>query len=442
MRETRADAPRERRLTVTEVGELALDVGPDARTIAVLVRLAGAAPTEETLATIVAARLGVAPRWACRVVRPGRRRRPVWRPAPDFDPRAHVRTVACGGDGGGAALLARLTDVAREPWDFGRPPWRLTRVTGVADGRDAVVLTLHHVLADGPGVLATAGALLGMAPGPEASGPGRRAVEVPEVGAVGGAGRQARRLGPVAAALRTVGSAVVEVAAGVGPGARRTSLRMPVRPGFALAVVDLDLAAVRAAARRHRATVNDVLLVAGARSLADVLARRGESTDRIIISVPVTRLRAGEADRRVRTGVIRVPVPVPKTSVTDSLARTAALTARRRRFASGESSVVLAQVFRVFAALGIYRWILEHQRVIDTVVTNLPGPVERLTVAGVPVEEIVPVAPGVGNVPIFFVVLSYAGRLVVCVRADDQVRAELPAVVASFRAAVAEIVRA
>lgn len=417
-RSSRSDA---RRLTTTERGELAFDVGPDPRTIGVVLRLGGAAPAEQELAAILAARLPQAPRWSCRVLRPAGAP-PRWDPVP-VDVAAHVRTVEVG-SGTDDDVLAAAAAVIREPWDLAAaPPWRVTRlVTGT--GHDSVVLTLHHVLTDGTGVLATASALLGMVPPP----PPTPSAAPPS---------PARR---VLVAARSVVLGAAEVAAGFGPPARRTSLHAAIGPGFRLAVVDLDLARVRAAARRHGATVNDVLLVAGTGALARLLERRGEVTDRLVCSVPVSRVRPGDADRRARTGVLRVPVPVaPGLAEAERLRRTAVLSRRRRRFASGESAVPLARVFALFGRLGIYRRVLERQRVIDTVVSNLRGPAEPIALAGVPVTGIVPVAPGVGNVPVYFTALSYAGRLAVTLRADERLSAQLPGLAADVAAVVDEL---
>ncbi len=410
-----------RLLTATERGELAVDVGPDARTIGVVLRLDGEAPSESALAEVLRENLPAVPRWSCRVLRPADGR-PRWDPVV-VDAVDHVRTLDAG-SGDEDDLLAAAVRVIREPWDLGSaPPWRVTRLV-TATGRDAVVLTLHHVLTDGTGVLATAAALLGMAPLPAEPGAVVRATPV----------RRVLRAG------RSVLAGAAEIAAGLGRPARLTSLMRPIGPGFRLAVVDLDLARVRAAARRHGATVNDVLLVAGTGAIARLLAGRAESTDRLVCSVPVSRVRPGDADRRARTGVLRVPVPVsPGTGAMERLRRTAAMTRRRRRFASGESAPLLAHVFAFLAEHVDYRRALERQRVINTVVSNLRGPSERLALAGVPVTGIVPVGPGVGNVPVYFTALSYAGRLAVTVRVDDTLGAELPALAADVRAIADEL---
>ncbi|GAB2473028.1 WS/DGAT domain-containing protein [Xylanimonas ulmi] len=452
-----------RLLTLTERGELAFDVGPDPRTIGVVLRLAGPAPPEAEIAATLADRLADSPRWSCRVVRPPGLL-PRWEPMA-VDTAAHVRTLTLApGDGAREDdVMAAAVRVLREPWDLkAAPPWRVTRlVTGT--GRDAVVLSLHHVLTDGTGVLATGAALLGMTPplaGSARAAPESGGAAAHEPGAAGAAVRAPARAAahsPASAvahalgAVRTVALGVAELAAGLGPRAERTSLSAPIEPGFCLANLDLDLDGVRRSAHHHGATVNDVLLVAGAGAVARLLARRGERVDRILCSVPVSRARPGDTDRRARTGVLRVAAPVaapatahgrPGPTASALLLHTAARTRRRRRFATGESAPLLAFAFESLGRLGLYRAVLRRQRLINMVVSNLRGPAEPMAIAGVPVTHVMPIAPGVGNVPVYVTALSYAGRLSVTLRVEARLASELPGLAADVRDVVDELASA
>ena len=82
------------------------------------------------------------------------------------------------------------------------------------------------------------------------------------------------------------------------------------------------------------------------------------------------------------------------------------------------SGVVLSVLFRGLAALGVFAWFVDHQRLVHTFLTNLRGPAEPLALAGAPIRRIVPVALTPGNTTISFDVLSYAGRLLVSVVYD------------------------
>ena len=94
------------------------------------------------------------------------------------------------------------------------------------------------------------------------------------------------------------------------------------------------------------------------------------------------------------------------------------MTRAAKRHQRGASTAVLGPVFRLLAALGIYQHFIDHQRLIHTFVSNLRGPAATLTLGGLPVRGIVPVAVATGNVTVSFTALSYAGRLVITISAD------------------------
>jgi hypothetical protein len=79
---------------------------------------------------------------------------PIWVDDPGFDIRHHVRAVGCGEPGDEPALLDTGLAVIAAPLRRTAPLWSAVLVTGLADGTLALVLVLHHALADGVGGLA------------------------------------------------------------------------------------------------------------------------------------------------------------------------------------------------------------------------------------------------------------------------------------------------
>src|SRR5688500_2475276 len=148
---------------------------------------------------------------------------PSWWPASDFDPAAHVRTYEVHGQ---RTFEAYAAGWLATPLDLSRPPWDVHVVTGLPDDRFAVLVKLHHALADGAGAVALASALL------DGGMPHSRAADPPSYGigqtaAMAGAVARAVRVPPVPAMLTSGGTA------------RRVSF------------VRLDLADVRQIRRRH-----------------------------------------------------------------------------------------------------------------------------------------------------------------------------------------------
>ncbi len=74
---------------------------------------------------------------------------------PDFDLDAHLHHIVLG-PGSGPDALDRLVCVAQgQRLDRRRPLWHLTLVDGLADGRQGILLTIHHALVDGAALLTT-----------------------------------------------------------------------------------------------------------------------------------------------------------------------------------------------------------------------------------------------------------------------------------------------
>jgi len=107
---------------------------------------------------------------------------------------------------------------------------------------------------------------------------------------------------------------------------------------------------------------------------------------------------------------------IPVTVAGDPHQRLAAIarTTRDRRPADpAVSAALLGPTFRALAWLGIYRWAVDRQRLVTTMVTNLHGPDVRPSFLTAPITEVIPVSPITGNVTVGFAVLSYAGTLTV-----------------------------
>ncbi len=99
--------------------------------------------------------------------------------------------------------------------------------------------------------------------------------------------------------------------------------------------------------------------------------------------------------------------------------------------------MLLDAAFRSVAATGVLPWLLAHQRLVTTFVTNLRGPGTAVSLLGTRVREIVPIVSTAGNVPVVVAALSYAGTLVLVVVADPDACPELDAVAADLRAELA-----
>ncbi|WP_448628143.1 wax ester/triacylglycerol synthase domain-containing protein [Geodermatophilus sp. URMC 64] len=394
------------------------------------------APDPEELRRVVAARLGAVPRLHERMVRlPPGAGRPIWAEDPGLDPDAAVRVRRCPAPGDEAALLGLVADLAGAPFEPAGSLWTATVVTGLAAGRSALVLLVDHTVADGLGGLAVLGRLVDPGPGPRppaTARPGYRAL-------VADAARsRLAALGRTPAAVRALRRARGALS---GPPAEPCSLLAPTGPRRAFAVARADLAAVHAAAAAAGATVNDALLSAVAGALRDLLAARREAVGEFRVGVAVAVHRtAGVGEFANAVAPLAVGVPSAGTAE-ERLRRTAGVVARHRaEMADPEAGAVLAPVLRAAASLGLYRRWLRRQRMLHTLVSDVPGPRSAVSLAGAPVATLIPLSVGDGgNVTVSFVALSYAGTLTVTAVADPERVPDLPVLARALQAALDEL---
>ena len=192
-------------------------------------------------------------------------------------------------------------------------------------------------------------------------------------------------------------------------------------------------------AHRDGATVNDVALTAVAAALRSLLASRGESVDRFVISVPVSaRRQASASDLGNEVGVIPLEIPADG-DPRDRLRTIAARTQAAKRTPPAASTAVLGPAFRVLARLGLFEWFIDRQRRVHTFVTNLRGPDARLFFTGAPITDVVAVSVTTGNVSVAFAVLSYAGTLGITVIADPDACPDLDVLVGALEAELATL---
>jgi hypothetical protein len=202
-----------------------------------------------------------------------------------------------------------------------------------------------------------------------------------------------------------------------------------------LAVIRVDLPTLRAAAHRHGATANDAVLVAAAAALHRVLLDRGESIDPVSVGVPVSGHSEGEPARGNMVDPLLVRVPVTG-ALDQRLRRVAADVRARKRSATGPAPIaLLGWLFRPLAALGGFRWYMNHQHRLHTMVSHVRGPAEPVTFGGWPIRSAVPVAlGGEGNMAAYFEVFSYAGTLTITTVADPDQFPDLDVLTDALRA--------
>ncbi|HEX6128270.1 MAG TPA: wax ester/triacylglycerol synthase family O-acyltransferase [Candidatus Limnocylindria bacterium] len=376
-------------------------------------------------------RLARAPQLRRRLHRPGfLRGRPLWVDDERFAIENHVHEAAVTPPAGEEDLLATAARLYAPVLDRRRPLWELWFITGLADGRVAALLKLHHAIADGMAAVAVMGALFDSGPGaPQRPEPGWTPTPPPSgwllfidtLASVGG------KLARIGSALVHPGRLVAAarlmtkvVGRSMGRhGAPSTSLNGPVRAGRRIGYVRLDRAQARREARRHRGTVNDVVLSIWSGGLRRLLLSRGDRVEGVELAAgQAVSLRRASRVRAVdnQVGTIIVPLPLWQTDADDRLAeivRTSRRLRMRRQLPAG-----IAGAMTALQATPLGRWLNLHQRAANVIVTNVPGPSATVRLLGAPVLEILPIIQLIGNIGLTLCAFSYAGHVALVVSAD------------------------
>jgi WS/DGAT/MGAT family acyltransferase len=375
-------------------------------------RPTGGSPQLEDLRSHVAARLARFPRLRRRLApTPLGLANPAWVDDPDFDVARHVGSHGANGpvDIGGLRSIVADLMTRRLPRD--RPLWRVDVVERLEGGGSALVVRIHHCLADGM----TAGRILSevifdSAP-PVAAG--EDAEDAPSPGTAGmllrAAGDRARAAaGATAAGARELRSgATWRGAAGtarrlpatvrrelLSRGGGESPLDAQAGPDRVVAFVTRPLDELRRISKAfdQGATINDVVLTAVAGGLRAWLEKVGTPVDDLRAKVPVSLHHAGEdAERSAnRDSFLVVDLALDRTDPVERLLAISAATQDRKRHHDAEEIDALlhdlAHVSRSLERLA-ERWAM-RPRVFAVNVSNVPGPRGDLSLLGAPVREV------------------------------------------------------
>ncbi|QXJ20590.1 phosphatase PAP2 family protein [Actinomadura graeca] len=349
----------------------------------IMLDVSRAAVARQDLADLVAARMDRLPRFRQRLAAPASWRRPVWLDHPEIDWSWHVQERRVEGMDG---LRAMIAGIQSEPLPRDRPLWRMVLVEGVAPGRCAVVFLMHHVVADGVGVVAHAMAL--MEPAPD------------------GSGWEAPRRRPVREAAATV-VGIGQLAVDVPPPARLPAGGTSERR-FGTLLVPLGL--TRDVARRYGARVTDVVLCAVAgglhRVVRDMPGAPVRHGDACRVAVPLMMRPpggGGQAPQGNHTTAVMVDLPIGRMAEADRLA---AIVRRSRVLRSGTRPLaawfVMRRVGRLMPAPLHARFAraVYGARFLQGIVSSLPGPDGPMRLAGAPLAQVYPVIPLAPGAPL------------------------------------------
>lgn len=380
---------------------------------------------------------------------------PEWVEDTAFDMSHHIRRAALPRPGDDETLFRFVADVMERRLDRERPLWECWLIEGLEGGRWALLMKIHHCIADG---IATMHIFSGL--GDEGEG-ANYATEIRAARSVQDKPAKMPKisLNPVdwvggmwnltttaSSAARLAFEGALEVANGLLRPSATSSLNGPVSTmrRFSSARVSLhDVTKIREA---FGVTINDVALTAITDSFRAALVRRGEQPRRNSLRtlVPVS-IRANDAagvtDNRVS---LMLPfLPVDKEDPEEQLRAVHRRLSRAKASGQREAgSVFLAAASVVpfpLTAWAVRALTSLPQRGVVTVATNVPGPRQRMRIMGREVLRVVPIPPIALQLRTGIAILSYADELVFGITGDFDTASDIDELARGIETSVARL---
>jgi WS/DGAT/MGAT family acyltransferase len=403
-------------------------------------------PSPDRLLATLGRALEQIPRLRQRVVDvPLRLAAPEFTEDPDLDPADHLRFVELPAPGDERQLLELVAQITSEPFDRSRPLWEFTLVTGLVDGRAALLQKVHHTITDGVGALRLSLSLVDFDADETSTPPSGEdddtALTTPpranrfdsaRAAAVDSAARNIGAVRRITAGASRVLIHPTEVPARAGDVARMVAslqrqafvterARSDVTTERSLArhleTVRLPLAPMHAAAAALGGTINDAYVTALASALGRYHTRFGSEVAELRLAMPVsTREHGDSAANRFVPARVLVPIQ-PCDDITALFAvvreRMAAVKAEAAfSVAEGLAGVVSALPTPLLVAMT-----RSQARSTDFAASNLRGSPVPLYLAGSRIMSSFPFGPRTGtalNVTMF----SYCDDLYLGVNLD------------------------
>jgi WS/DGAT/MGAT family acyltransferase len=367
-----------------------------------------------------------------------------WEVDDNFDLDLHLARTALPGRGTVADLKRLVGRLASTALDATKPLWQMHLVDNY-DGGQALVVRIHHCIADGIALIGVLMAMTSQDPADDALEP------------VGGADRVSGGAGAWDSFLRPLTKATVRAIDSTGDAAARalkTSAAMLENPeamgetatdmariaaqvardvaGIALMDNDsvtslkgapsgskvvawnepLSLDDVKAVGRALGCSVNDVLLASVAGAIRSYLEHQGEEVDGIELRamVPVN-LRDPRKWKELGNKFGLVPLLLP-VGVANPIARVYEV---RERMAELKQGYTAMMTMGILGAVGLAPRTVQKQaldflaRKATAVMTNVPGPQQPLYMAGAEIRRMLFWVPQSGDIGVGVSILSYAG---------------------------------
>jgi diacylglycerol O-acyltransferase / wax synthase len=383
---------------------------------------------------------------------------PEWVDAADFNILHHVRRAAVPHPGDDRALFRLVADVMERRLDRDRPLWECWIIEGLADGRWAILVKLHHCIADGIATMRMLANLSDDGGGDTFVGkiraahePSHEALRLPKLSLnpLNWASGARAAATAVAAAATLAARGAVEIAGGMLRPAAQSSLIGPITTMRRYSAAQVSLKDVAKVCGAFDVTLNDVALTGITDSFRAAFIRRGEGPrpDSLPTLVPVS-IRSNDAMDRIdnRVSVMLPYLPVDKADPAEQLRAVHSRLTRAKGSGQRQAGSFFVSAVNIipfpFTAWAVRALTRLPQRGVVTLATNVPGPRQRMRIMGREVVRALPIPPIAVQLRTVIAIFTYADDLVFGITADYDAAPDVDELARGIERGVARLVEA
>ena len=333
------------------------------------------------------------------------RPRPRWVPAEQFNADDHYHYDDLGGSATRGDVMARAQQWVRQPFNRSRPLWQLGIFSGLEDGRGALVLKLHHAIADGVGLMLMLAAMADLEPNPRHR-PDLADVVTPPTPVVRPPKHFSTFVRHPVASTRSALRSAISILKLVMPNPTPLSPLMNLRSSdLCLDTAALPFDVLRSAGKQAGGSLNDAFISLVLDTVDRYHEQYGTACDKIRIHMPINIRDAATADRAGNQWVpARIVMNVGDDDAEGRLRRVSKhLAAVREEPALRWVNSVSAAIQRLGVPIS-RRVIGGMMKGVDVLASNVAGPPCPLYLAGEHVEEFYAFGPPAGaalNITLF-----------------------------------------
>ncbi len=368
---------------------------------------------------------------------------PRWETDENFDLSYHLRWERVPGKDPGLPQVLELAEkISEQDFDRARPLWEIHVVTGLAEGRAAFIIKMHHAITDGVGGLTMAASLFDLTrerntnlpPKPDAPQPHHADTRSRlEQGALvelktsvsdfmstarGASGLAKKAVSDPMTSVVDAQEWVASAGRLLAPASIPMSDLWTNRSlSVAFSVIESPLDGLKKSAKSVGCTLNDAFMAAVSGGLAMYHHAHGSEPDALRVNMPINVRTEGDTSGGNRWVPARFLVPVNVPDAADRMKQLHPILAQARMEPALALSDVIYKVLNILPrpiTTSISGGLMKGT---DFAATNVPGPPFPVYFAGALVESMIPFAPK-GGAAVNIGLMSYDGRVFLGINID------------------------